>query len=281
MTADHGADRPDTLSGAAPGAALVPAMGSHLPTHRFFTGVSKQLPFNNRGLPYYLAAFRTDHFSPDQIDRYEIDFPAQIRNSVVKRQVEFFAGRLCARMILDAYGLERHVVATGKQREPVWPEGFVGSITHSGGYAAAIVCMSNDMVGIGIDIETIIGSDARQAMLDLVVGDRELRFLRSRGGSLDIDCLLTLVFSAKESFFKAAFPQVKRYFDFNAVEIVGIDEALGLIEFRLVDTLSAGLVAGQVHRAHFDFIGGTSVFTAVLLKGAPGRLRLPVLRQVA
>lgn len=265
----------------SPGAAHPPAPGSHVPAHPFFTGGCRLLPADSGALPYYLATFQTKHYSPELFSQYGIDFPPHIRSSVTKRQVEFFAGRLCARMILDAYGLERHAVATGKQREPLWPEGLVGSITHSGGYAAAVVCVSKEMLGIGIDIETIVASDARQALIDLVVSARELAFLRSHEGTLGLDCLLTLAFSAKESFFKAAFPQVKRYFDFDAVEIVGIDEAQGLIAFRVVATLSAGLTAGQVHSAHFDFIGGSSVFTAVLLRNNQGQARLPLERRAA
>jgi enterobactin synthetase component D len=207
-------------------------------------------------------------FGPELFDRHGIEFPLHIRNSVLKRQAEFIAGRLCARSILDAYGLGQHVVAIGKHREPMWPDGFIGSITHSGQYAAAIACPEDTILGVGIDIETIIQSDGRQAMVDLVVCDEELRSLQESGSALGMDCLLTLVFSAKESFFKAAFPQVKGYFDFDAVKVHRIDEAARIIHFRCAQTLSPLLPVGQEHEARFNFIGDTSVFTAVILRKA-------------
>jgi enterobactin synthetase component D len=232
----------------------------------FFAGAARVLPRADAALPYFLARFRAGLFAPDLFERHAIDFPLHIRNSVLKRQAEFMAGRLCARAILDSYGLGRHVVSVGQHREPLWPDGYIGSITHSGQYAAAIACPDAAVVGVGIDIETIIQSEGRQAMMDLVVCAEELVYLRNSGSTLGIDCLLTLVFSAKESFFKAAFPQVKGYFDFDAVQVFHIDEVSRIIHFRCVQTLSELLPAGQEHGAHFDFIGDTSVFTAVLLK---------------
>jgi 4'-phosphopantetheinyl transferase EntD len=85
-------------------------------------------------------------------------------------------------------------------------------------------------------------------------------------GAVSFDSLLTLVFSAKESFFKAAFPQVKAYFDFDAVKVFEIDLQQRVVRFSCTQNLSAGLWQGQVHQAHFDFIGDTSLFSAVLLK---------------
>ena len=166
-------------------APALPAIGSHLPAHQFFTGAGKLLPRDQGGLPYYLAAFRTDHFSAELFSQYAIDYPAHIQASVTKRQVEFFAGRLCARMILDAYGLERHVVATGKQREPLWPEGFVGSITHSGGYAAAIVCLSREMLGEAM-VVSISGASVMGAICFLMGRKGYLRALEAEEGQTSL-----------------------------------------------------------------------------------------------
>lgn len=235
---------------------------------RFFSSVAKVLPHDAHSLPYFLARFRMELFSPQLFERLDIDCPPHIRNSVVKRQAEFIAGRLCARSILDAYGQGRHVVAVGNHREPRWPEGFLGSITHSGSYAAAIACPARDIVGIGIDVESVIKPEARQAMMDMVVNADEIAYLRGRAGEVGFDSLLTLVFSAKESFFKAAFPQVQAYFDFDAVQVAEIDLQRRRMRLRCAQTLSHGLRQGQVEQAHFDFVGDGSVFTAVLLARA-------------
>lgn len=232
---------------------------------RFFASITKVLPHADASLPYFLARFQMGLFTPELFAQHGIDYPRHIQNSVVKRQAEFIAGRLCARSILDMYGHGDHVVSVGSHREPQWPEGFIGSITHSGQYAAAIACPANNITGIGIDLETIINDESRPAMMDLVASAEELHYLRGHPGSVGFDSLLTLVFSVKESFFKAAFPQVKAYFDFDAVRVVDIDLARCVIRFDCEQDLSAQLRRGQSYLAHFEFIGDSSVFTAVLL----------------
>lgn len=252
----------------APEHMLARVLGDLSTAHggRFFSSVAKVLPHDEHSLPYFLARFRMELFSPQLFERLDIDCPPHIRNSVVKRQAEFIAGRLCARSILDGYGQGRHVVAVGSHREPRWPEGFLGSITHSGSYAAAIACPARDIVGIGIDIESVIKAEARQAMMDMVVNAGEIAYLRGLAGEVGFDSLLTLVFSAKESFFKAAFPQVRAYFDFDAVQVAKIDMLGRRMHLRCMQTLSAGLRQGQTEQAHFDFVSDGTVFTAVLLE---------------
>src|SRR5208282_3247294 len=59
--------------------------------------------------------------------------------AVPKRVQEFAAGRLCARRALAEFGIVDFPVRTAHDRQPVWPEFLVGSITHTEGYCAAVV----------------------------------------------------------------------------------------------------------------------------------------------
>ncbi|UUZ50689.1 hypothetical protein LP420_13630 [Massilia sp. B-10] len=97
---------------------------------------------------------------------------------MAKRQAEFIAGRICAQAALAEYGNGRHSVAIGSHRQPLWPAGLIGSITHNGQYAAALVCPASALLGVGIDIESVVSDDARQAMTELVVSADEAAFLR-------------------------------------------------------------------------------------------------------
>ena len=217
------------------------------------------------GLPYVLARFQLTCFAPQLFAQHAIDFPVHIRNSVPKRQAEFIAGRICAQSILATYGLTRHGIPIGNSREPLWPSGFIGSITHNGRYAAAVACPRGDLLGVGIDIETIVNDDARQAMVELVVSPEEAAYLRRSDIGLAFDCMLTLVFSAKESFFKAAFAHVQQYIDFDAVNLVHIDPVRRVMRFRCVETISPRLLTGQEFHACYEFVDSASIFTVVLL----------------
>lgn len=221
-------------------------------------------------LSYRLATFRPEHFSSSLVSAYAPQFSDQVRRSVPQRQAEFLAGRLCASSALCSYGYDKHIVGVGRWREPLWPESLVGSITHSNRHAAAIVAPRARFLGVGIDIETVVAESTREALQRLVVSAQEIDLLHKSCTGLDFDCLLTLAFSAKESFFKAAFPRAQRYFDFDAVEIRHVDAAARCIELRVTQGLGPGIAIGRTDCAIFDLIDSRKVITIVACE-APAR----------
>lgn len=107
-------------------------------------------------------------------------------------------------------------ITTGTFREPLWPKGIIGSITHSQTLALVVVANKNKAFsGVGIDIETKNGVSS-DFVRDLLT-DRELTELRTRGAGWEND--VTLIFSAKEAVFKAVNPITNLMIDFNELEI--------------------------------------------------------------
>src|SRR6202165_5059978 len=82
--------------------------------------------------------------------------PQALRFATQKRQREFLAGRWCAEQALQRLGAGSTHVAMAADRAPIWPDGVVGSITHTGNFAAAAVAWAADIAGLGIDSEQII-----------------------------------------------------------------------------------------------------------------------------
>src|ERR1700688_5221299 len=82
--------------------------------------------------------------------------PQALRHATQKRQREFLAGRWCAKQALQCLGAGSTHVAMAGDRAPIWPDGVVGSITHTGGFVAAAVAWAADIAGVGIDSEEII-----------------------------------------------------------------------------------------------------------------------------
>lgn len=235
----------------------------------FFEFVEARNLMADAYLRYYLCRFNVSAYTENLYREFGIAGPERVMKSVTKRQAEFLAGRRCAQVALAEHGIVGFEVKAGSNREPIWPDGLVGSITHKGSYAAAAVCRSDASSGVGIDIETIVGDSKRGAIMSLVVSDAELSYLSSLGPDLSLNHLLTLAFSSKESFFKAAFPSVKRHFGFSALRITEIDFHNKTLRLQVVQPISDTLAEGQVHVAHFEFIDKCSIFTSVLL--AAGR----------
>jgi enterobactin synthetase component D len=262
--------RPAQADSALPSIS-VDAPGASAGFEPFASAATLSLPAAFGALRYYLARFEPARFSASLFDTHQVAFPPALRNSVAKRQAEFLAGRLCARLALDRFGLGHETVVIGSRREPLWPQGYLGSITHNARYAAALVHPASQVRGLGIDIETRIDDAGRAAMLGLVVCDDEVQLLRSHA-TLPFDDLLTLVFSAKESFYKAAFAQVQAFFDYEAVRVIGIDELRAILRLRCAYTLSPGLPEGFICDVHFEWIDAGTLMTAVVLalEAAPG-----------
>lgn len=173
-----------------------------------------------------------------------IILPDSLANAVLKRQVEFAAGRFCARQALQKLGYGG--VATlpvGQHRAPVWPDGYLGSISHGDGQAMAVAARNQEWRALGIDIETLLSNEAAQPLVEHLMTAAELAIGVAAG--ITLERWLSLVFSAKESLFKALYPFVGRYFDFLDAEVCELDEPQAGLMLRLVSTLSSQCVKGS------------------------------------
>jgi 4'-phosphopantetheinyl transferase EntD len=142
---------------------------------------------------------------------------AMIANAVPSRQREFRTVRGCARTALTDLGLERGPMLPGYGGAPVWPTGVVGSMTHCTGYRAAAVAMANRCPTFGIDGEPHFPLPS--GVLDLVALPQERDDLGELGQSHPNICWDRLLFSAKESVYKAWFPLTGRWLGFHKVRL--------------------------------------------------------------
>lgn len=125
---------------------------------------------------------------------------ALVANAVDKRRREFALGRACARAALAAMGREAMAILRGGDGAPLWPDGVVGSISHTEGYACAVVAPARSFKAIGVDAEWIGG--VSDTLLPRLFDDQELARLMAMGAD-ERRVFATLGFSAKEACFKA------------------------------------------------------------------------------
>ena len=145
------------------------------------------------------------------------DEDAWVASSNAARRREFALGRFCARAALTQMGIGEAVIARGPDGAPVWPPGIVGSITHTAGYAAAIVGSQSHFLGIGVDAERIGG--VTEPLYPKLFGPEERALL----AALDEErrCLVsTILFSAKEAYFKAWRPVNGKPLSFQNIHVV-------------------------------------------------------------
>lgn len=140
-----------------------------------------------------------------------------ITRAVPERRAEFTTARHCARRALDRLGFEPVAILVGSSREPLWPEGVVGSLTHCEGYRAAAVARVRDMLTLGIDAENHRPLPEVARDFITVEGEyQQLDTLSIHSPSIAWDRVL---FSAKESVFKAWSPLARVSLDFTDCEL--------------------------------------------------------------
>jgi 4'-phosphopantetheinyl transferase EntD len=167
-----------------------------------------------------------------------------IAQSVAKRRIEFAAVRRCARRALQELGYPPVPILPGEQREPQWPEGVVGSMTHCAGYCAAAVARSGEIPALGIDAE--VHAPLPEGVLELISLESE----RERIAALGVDVPNAVhwdrvLFSAKESVYKAWFPLTRRWLGFEQADVdLRLD---GTFEAKLL-TMESGVPHGFAGR---------------------------------
>jgi 4'-phosphopantetheinyl transferase EntD len=140
-----------------------------------------------------------------------------VARAIDRRRREVAAGRSCARRALTLIGAAPVALPAGPDRAPRWPDGVVGSITHTRDFCAAAVAWQRDLRGLGLDAERGIAA-SREEVMRLVTTPAEARWLA------DLDDAAralgaALIFSAKEALYKCQFPLTRQMLDFSDVEL--------------------------------------------------------------
>lgn len=135
-----------------------------------------------------------------------------ILGAVPQRQQEFHTVRVCARRALAPLGFADFALVPDGKRAPIWPEGVVGSMTHCAGFRAAAVASSADLRSIGIDAE--LHMPLPEEIHGIVLLAEEQQLVQDLAASHPGIAWDRLIFSAKESVFKAWFPLTRQWLDF-------------------------------------------------------------------
>lgn len=162
---------------------------------------------------------------------------ALIEGAVAARRAEFATARACAREALRQIGEPAGPILRGPKREPLWPAGIVGSITHCIGYRAAAIGRSADVLTIGIDAEPHDALPER--IVERVLDAEERNWIAAAPAGIHWD---RLVFSAKESVYKAWFPLARSWLGFEDARVT-LDPTSGGFQARLLVAPSPGVPA--------------------------------------
>jgi len=170
-----------------------------------------------------VEAFADDPSEPVLLEEEEY-----VAKAVPSRRREFATARRCAREALAELGFPPAPIGVGPGREPLWPVGVVGAITHCPGYRAAAV--STRLAAIGIDAEP--DEPLPPGVIDHITAEGEGDML---AGLMHVEPSINwgrLLFSAKESVYKAWYPLMRCYLGYEQASLT-IDPLAGTFHARL------------------------------------------------
>jgi len=135
-----------------------------------------------------------------------------VENCVPQRRREFSAGRFYARRALSRLGHRPAPILVAGGRWPVWPAGIVGSISHCATFCGATVAVARDVIALGFDVEEDVSLAAE--LIPIICSPEELEFAVSNT-IWPAKRVAKLIFSIKESVFKAYHPPTASFLDFR------------------------------------------------------------------
>lgn len=171
--------------------------------------------------------------------------PAEARyvaTAVAKRQQEFAAGRACARLLLARFGVVDFVLRMADDRQPLWPDGLVGSITHTEHFCAVVVAERARLSAVGIDSE--ISGRVKPELWNSILTVAERAWVETLEASQQT-AAATLIFSAKEAFYKMQYPLMRQKLHFHDATVEAQwGSQRGAFTVRAPDSLAARGAAG-------------------------------------
>jgi len=162
------------------------------------------------------ASMTTEEMDPRSIEGGLLEPEEQaVAGAVARRIDQFTAGRVCARRALARLGVDPQIpILAGEDRVPIWPDGFVGSITHTDSWCAAAVARASEVRGIGIDLEP--ATPLKESLVTRICTSTERQWLSDAS---EPGLLAKVIFSAKEAVYKCQYPLTREFLGFHAVTL--------------------------------------------------------------
>ncbi|QDG74826.1 4'-phosphopantetheinyl transferase [Labrenzia sp. PHM005] len=195
------------------------------------------------------------------------DEETHVANAVTSRRSEFFAGRECARKAMRDLGFQPTAIGVRPDRSPIWPNGLIGTISHSRTLCLAAVALQNDdALSIGLDIEP--DSPLPEDMWDTICTSNERSWLAGLPSDQRTRQALRM-FTAKESAYKAQYPLTQEFLEFEDLEIAFYGHDFSAVFQRSVPSFAKGTkLRGRQVIYHGHVVSAVCVGSDQFNKGA-------------
>lgn len=211
-----------------------------------------------------VSVFRSTLPLSSQVESdYSYCLPESLKNVALTRKHHYIAGRYCAIQAAKNLGFSLPVFPNAETREPIWPQGFIGSISHSKSIAISCIAEAQSFESIGIDAEEMIKTTTGENIASTIASVEELNYLKE----LNFDFGLTLLFSAKEALYKALYPLGRKFIDFKEATLSKVDLSSMSFELRLESKDPAYASYLGIYKGQFKLLDQNIVSLILIPKG--------------
>ena len=175
-----------------------------------------------------------------------------VERAVERRRLEFATGRHLTRLGLRHWGLEEAPIGTGKLREPLWPPGIRGALSHDGDTCIVVLLREPreevygaletpepekpKAPGLGVDLMTLPQPPGRMEPLRsmfLARNDEDAEVHRAFGHETGADVSASLLlFSLKEAIVKAISADVGAFLELQDLQVFPEKQGGGKVVYR-------------------------------------------------
>ncbi len=196
--------------------------------------------FNEKNLTFALAlsGYAFPDFSNEDTIRHFAVLHELDKIKSPSRRDEFLRGRYLCHHVLNrnASSQENLIIQKSDNEFPIWPTGFVGSLSHKKSIVGCLIGGSSRFQSMGLDIETL--EKFHMGLMPKICNEEEYSYVT------DIEAL-AIIFSAKETLFKAIYPLGKIFFYFHDARIVDFNTKEQQITFELKKDVAKNFATSQ------------------------------------
>ncbi len=167
-----------------------------------------------------------------------------------KRKNDFLGGRWCAQECFLNLKVDAEI-GMGDKGQPIWPQNYIGSITHSKDYALAVLAKTSEHKMLGCDLEKLVTEQRVNVIKKMTLTPSEVQLVES---SSEPQALATLIFSAKETLYKMLYPHCQSYINFHEGVFLEVDKENGRYEIELVSDKEELKPFVGKYRGEFDWL---------------------------
>lgn len=194
------------------------------------------------------ARFDPERYNDELSLSWNLPVPPAVQKAVKKRRAEYLASRWLAREVMRISGFPDFLLQNHSDRSPVWPPGIQASLSHTDG--AVALAMTRLPLCVGVDTEITMRASTAEETATVLMSEEEIARLRAL--PLPFPQAATLLFSLKESLYKALWPQLHQPMDFHQASLLEIDTEKQKAVLCLHQTFSPVFTTGTRLEAEFQ-----------------------------